>query len=326
MIITRTPLRMSFFGGGTDFPEYFRENGGAVLGSAINKYIYHFVTQFPSDLFDYSIRLSYRRTECVKSLDEVQHAPFREILRFFDLNKDVEIALAADLPSFSGLGSSSSFTVGLVHALSAFQGRHVSREQLARLAIQLEREVLRETVGWQDQIFAAYGGFNLIEFGNNGGFNVHRVALAPERLEELERSLMLFFTGRTRSAGQIEVGKLRRLDEIRRHLRRLHELVEEAYSILTGNRSLTEFGRLLHQSWLEKRELSPEVSNAQIDEMYRRGLEAGAMGGKLLGAGGGGFLALFVPPGRQEQVRKVLEGYFQIQFQLNAPGSTVIHS
>ncbi|HRR26275.1 MAG TPA: GHMP kinase, partial [Acidobacteriota bacterium] len=283
MIITRTPLRMSFFGGGTDFPEYFRENGGAVLGSAINKYIYHFVTQFPSDLFDYSIRLSYRRTECVKSLDEVQHAPFREILRFFDLNKDVEIALAADLPSFSGLGSSSSFTVGLVHALSAFQGRHVSREQLARLAIQLEREVLRETVGWQDQIFAAYGGFNLIEFGNNGGFNVHRVALAPERLEELERSLMLFFTGRTRSAGQIEVGKLRRLDEIRRHLRRLHELVEEAYSILTGNRSLTEFGRLLHQSWLEKRELSPEVSNAQIDEMYRRGLEAGAMGGKLLG-------------------------------------------
>lgn len=326
MIITRTPLRMSFFGGGTDFPEYFRENGGAVLGSAINKYIYHFVTRFPSELFDYSIRLSYRRTECVKSLDEVQHAPFREILRFFDLNKDVEIALAADLPSFSGLGSSSSFTVGLVHALSAFQGRHVSREQLARLAIQLEREVLSETVGWQDQIFAAYGGFNLIEFGNNGGFNVHRVALAPERLEELERSLMLFFTGRTRSAGQIEVGKLRRLDEIRRHLRRLHELVEEAYSILTGNRSLTEFGRLLHRSWLEKRELSPEVSNPQIDEMYRRGLEAGAMGGKLLGAGGGGFLALFVPPGRQEQVREALEGYFQIQFQLNAPGSTVIHS
>lgn len=326
MIITRTPLRMSFFGGGTDFPEYFRENGGAVLGSAINKYIYHFVTRFPSELFDYSIRLSYRQTECVNHLDEIQHAPFREILRFFAVNKDVEIALAADLPSFSGLGSSSSFTVGLVHALSAFQGRHVSREQLAHLAIRLEREVLQETVGWQDQIFAAYGGFNLIEFGNNGGFTVHRVTLPPERLEELEQSLMLFFTGRTRSAGQIEAGKLRRLDEIRSHLRRLHQLVEDAYSILTGNRSLTEFGLLLHRSWLEKRELSPEVSNPQIDEMYRRGLEAGAVGGKLLGAGGGGFLALFVPPERQDRVREALEGYFPIQFQLNAPGSTVIHS
>ncbi|GAB4119354.1 MAG: GHMP kinase [Acidobacteriota bacterium] len=326
MIISRTPLRISFFGGGTDFPEFFREHGGAVLGTAIDKYIYHCVTRFPSELFDYSIRLAYRSTECVRSVDEIEHRPFREILKHFGLERDVEISLAADLPAFSGLGSSSSFTVGLVNALSAFTGKFIAKDALARLAIHLERDVMREAVGWQDQIFAAFGGLNVIEFEPAGGFNVHRIALGAERQRELEESILLFFTGITRRAAALEQCKLDSLDRIRENLLRMYRLVERAHNILTGNGPLSEFGRLLHESWLEKRSLASEVSNGRIDHMYQLGMQAGALGGKLLGAGGGGFMAFFVPKERQESVRAALQGHYEISFSINAPGSTIVHS
>jgi D-glycero-alpha-D-manno-heptose-7-phosphate kinase len=296
------------------------------LGTAIDKNIYHSVTRFPSELFDYSIRLAYRRTECVRSVDEIEHAPFREVLRHFGIERDVEISLAADLPSFSGLGSSSSFTVGLINALSAFTGKFMPRDVLARKAIRVERDILRETVGWQDQIFAAYGGLNLIEFERGGGFNVHRIALSSSRQKELEESVLLFFTGITRRAAEVEKSKLRNLAQIRENLLRMYHLVEKAHAVLTGDGPLSEFGRLLHESWMEKRALDPGVSSPEIDEMYQQGIEAGALGGKLLGAGGGGFMAFFVPPERREHVRAALAGRFEISFSMNAAGSSIVHS
>ena len=326
MIISKTPLRISFFGGGSDFPEFFHEHGGAVLGTAIDKHIYHSVTRFPSKLFDYSIRLAYRQVECVKTVQEIKHRPFKEILQYFGIESDVEIGLTADLPSFSGLGSSSSFTVGLLNALSAYTGKFMSKQELARLAIHMEREVLQESVGWQDQIFAAYGGLNLIEFERDGNFTVHRVALAKARQQELEHSILLFFTGITRRASDVEKNKIRNLAAIRDNLSRMHRMVEKAHGILTGNAPLTEFGRLLDTTGQEKRLLDPGVSNLDIDRLYRLGVEAGALGGKLLGAGGGGFMAFFVPDDRKATVRAALQNYYEIAFSINAPGSSIVHS
>jgi D-glycero-alpha-D-manno-heptose-7-phosphate kinase len=326
MIIARTPLRISFFGGGTDFPEFFQTHGGAVLGTAIDKSIYHTVNRFHSTLFDYSMRLAYRQVECVRQLDEVQHRPFREILRHFGVQKDVEITLAADLPSYSGLGSSSSFTVGLIKTLAAHRGKFISTGDLARLAIHIERNVLEETVGWQDQIFAAYGGLNLIEFRHDGDFAVHRIAISKDRREELDRSLLLYFTGITRRASDVEKNKIKNLAAIQETLRRMHLLVDRAHGILTGNESLSEFGQLLDTTWQEKRRLDPGVSNPDIDEMYATAMAGGALGGKLLGAGGGGFMVFFVPPERQESVRARMTRYHEIPFSMNASGSSIIHS
>lgn len=326
MIICRTPLRISFVGGGTDFPEFFGRHGGAVLATAIDKYIYHSVSRFPSELFDYSIRLAYRKVECVKSLDDVEHSPFREILRYFGIERDVEISLAADLPSFSGLGSSSSFTVGLINALTAFQGRFIARGELARLAIRMEREILQEAVGLQDQVVAAYGGLNLITFSGSDQFVVTRVAISRRRLEELNGSLMLFFTGITRQAERIERRKIRRLGRIETGLKRLLGLVDRAHEILTGNGPLESFGEVLDRAWREKRELDTAVSNPAIDGMYERAIAAGALGGKLCGAGGGGFLLLFVPADRQEAVRRALRGHPEVRFGIDAPGSGIVHS
>ncbi len=326
MIICQTPLRISFIGGGTDFPEFFADHGGAVLSTAIDKYIYHAVSHFPSDLFDYSIRLAYRKVECVKSVDQIEHGPFREILRHFRIDRDVEIGLTADLPSFSGLGSSSSFTVGLINALNAYQGRFIPKGELARSAIQVERHILRETIGLQDQIVAAYGGLNLIEFSGADSFTVTRVAISKTRLEELDRSLMLFFTRVTRRASELEDQKMDRLNTITVNLKRMLGLVEAAHSVLTGNGALSAFGELLDAAWEEKRALHPAVSTREIDRMYVDARHAGALGGKLLGAGGGGFMVFFVPEERQTAVRKALSGYPEIGFSINAPGSRIIHS
>jgi D-glycero-alpha-D-manno-heptose-7-phosphate kinase len=326
MIIARTPFRVSFFGGGTDLPEFFQKHGGAVLGGAIDKCIYHSVHRFHSQLFDHSIRLAYRQIEAVNQIEEVQHRPFREILRHFGIDRDVEIALAADLPSFSGLGSSSSFTVGLINALSAHTGKFISTGDLARLAIHIERDVLGEAVGWQDQIFAAYGGLNLIEFRQDGDFAVHRVPISKDRREELDHSLLLYFTGITRRASDVERNKIKNLAAIQETLRRMHLLVDRAHGILTGNESLSEFGQLLDTTWQEKRRLDPGVSNPDIDEMYATAMAGGALGGKLLGAGGGGFMVFFVPQERQENVRARMTRYHEIPFSMNASGSSIIHS
>ena len=326
MIITRTPLRVSFFGGGTDFPDFFSAHGGAVLGTAIDKYIYHTVSHLPSWLFDHKIRFAYRKVEHARSLDEVEHRPFREILRYCGVLQDVEVNLASDLPSFSGLGSSSSFTVGLIKGLNAFQGRHIGQEQLARAAIEVERNVLGEAVGLQDQIFAAYGGLNIVQFRGHAEFTVERVPLSEDRMWELDQSLLLFFTGITRRAQDVERAKLANLHRIQDNLKNLLMLVDKAYDALTGDGSLAAFGRLLHETWVEKRRLDTAVSAPEIDRLYEAGIAAGALGGKLLGAGGGGFMLFFVPIEKQAAVRRALHGYHEVPFSINAPGSTIVHS
>jgi len=326
MIICQTPLRVSFFGGGTDFPEFFEENGGAVLATAIDKYIYHAITHFHSSLFDYSIRVAYRKVECVKSLAEVEHAPIREILGHFGIKRDIEVSLTADLPAYSGLGSSSSFTVGMINAVSAFQGRFIPKADLAALAIRMEREVLKESVGFQDQITAAYGGLNIIEFSGEDNFVVNRVAISKARLKELDSSLMLFFTGITRRADDVERRKVKNIGASIARLKRMLRLVGKSHDILTGNRPLSAFGSLMDETWREKRELDSMVSSPVIDRMYARALAAGALGGKLLGAGGGGFMLFFVPPEIQARVRKALAEHIEVDFSINAPGSRVIHS
>jgi len=326
VIICKTPLRVSFFGGGTDWPEFFEEHGGAVLGTAIDKHIYHLVSPFPSALFDYAIRLAYSKLECVRTVDEIQHGPFREILRYFEIQRDIEIDLTADLPSFSGLGSSSSFTVGLINALMAFQGRFIARQELARLAIHIERDVLKEPVGCQDQVFATYGGLNLVEFASLDHIVVNRISLPKARLSELDNSLLLFFTGIKRRSADVETSKLKNLARIKPTLKRMRDLVDQAHGLLTGNAPLSEFGTLLKATWQEKRTLDPGVSDTRIDQMYEAAMAAGALGGKLLGAGGGGFMLFFVPEERQAAVRQALTGYYEVSFSINAAGSSIVHS
>ena len=326
MIIVRTPLRISFFGGGTDFPEFFSKNGGAVLGTAIDKYIYHTLSHVPSWLFDHKIRFAYRKVEFANSLEDIEHIPFREILRHCNVLRDIEVNLASDLPAFSGLGSSSSFTVGLIKGLNAFNGKYVNQQELAKQAIYIERDVLKEAVGVQDQIFAAYGGLNIVQLSSKNDFSVERIALSEERLEELNTSLMLFFTGVTRRAQEVEKKKIQNLANINQNLRKMLQLVERAHTALTSNASLTTFGSLLHETWMEKRLLDPAVSSPEIDFLYEKGIAAGALGGKLLGAGGGGFMLFFVPQERQERVRIALAAYNEVHFSINAPGSSIIHS
>jgi D-glycero-alpha-D-manno-heptose-7-phosphate kinase len=325
MIIVKTPLRISFFGGGTDFPEYFSKNGGAVLGTAIDKYIYHTISHVPSWLFQHKIRFAYRKVEFANKLDEIEHVPFREILRFCGVLQNIEVNLASDLPAFSGLGSSSSFTVGLIKGLNAYKGRHVNQQELANQAIYIEREILKEAVGIQDQIFASYGGLDIITFSSKNNFSLQRIVLNDDRLKELDASLMLFFTGKTRRAQDVERKKIQNITNINKNLRNMHLLVDRAHAALTGNASLAKFGSLLHETWMEKRLLDPSVSSSEIDLLYEKGVCAGALGGKLLGAGGGGFMLFFVPPEKQESVRNALVAYNEVKFSINAPGSSIIH-
>jgi D-glycero-alpha-D-manno-heptose-7-phosphate kinase len=326
VIITKTPLRISFFGGGSDLPEYFGRHSGAVLGTSIDKYVYLSVTRFPSQLFDYNIRVAYSKVECVGALDQIEHSPVREALRHCGIERDIEISVAADLPSFSGLGTSSSFTVGLLKALHAHLGRHVGAAELMGLAIHLERDILHEAVGYQDQAFAAYGGFNYIEFSGTHGIHVERVATSRERIDELNQSLMMFYTGVKRRAGNVEQEKIAKMASIEENLSRMRRMVDEGLAILTSNRPLTEFGELLNRTWQEKRSLCDGVSTPVIDSMYAVALENGALGGKLLGAGGGGFMLLYAPPEHRQRVRAALQGFHEVEFSINAPGSAVIHS
>lgn len=325
MVITQTPLRISFLGGGTDYPEYFQQHGGAVLGTAVDKSAYFCMSRFYSEMFDYSVRIAYRNVECVSSVDDLQHVPFRECLRWAGIERDVEINHAAELPSFTGLGSSSSFVVGLLNTIYAFQRRLVPGLELAYQAIELEREVLKESVGCQDQTFAAIGGFNLIEFRGTGNFVVHRIPFSPGRLQDFEDHLLVFFTGIKRRAEELASRQVQRVGTNRERLAQMRDMVDEGYRILAGGGSLASFGELLDRSWQLKRGLDQAISNDAIDEMYRAGREAGALGGKLLGAGGGGFLLLFVPPERHAAVRQRLSQYSEVRFRVNAPGSHVVH-
>lgn len=326
MIISKTPLRVSFFGGGTDLPEYYRLNRGAVIGSAIDKFIYHSVFRFPSELFSYNTRLSYSKVECVRTIEEIEHLPYREILRANQIYGDVELNVASDLPSFSGLGSSSAFTVGLIKALNAYKGIHINKETLAKEAIHIERNVLNEAVGCQDQIFASYGGLNLIQFKADDTFTVEPISISKHKFDELSNSLVMFFTGITRSAQTLEREKIRDLTLIKGNLDNILTSVEKVHNILTGNSSLDEFGRLLDTTWQEKKRLATGVTNDVIDSIYAKAMANGAFGGKLLGAGGGGFLLFFVPPENKPKLRSALADLYEIKFSLKTPGSIIIHS
>jgi D-glycero-alpha-D-manno-heptose-7-phosphate kinase len=326
MIITQTPLRISFLGGGTDYPEYFERHGGAVLGTAVDKSCYFSMSRFYSQMFDYAVRLSYRKVECVADVSEVEHVPFRECMRWAGVTKDVEIQHAAELPAMTGLGSSSSFVVGLLNTIYAFQRRALPPLELAYEAIELERKVLGESVGVQDQTFAAVGGFNLIEFRRMGQFVVHRLPIGPARLGELEGNLLCFFTGIRRRAEDLAKAQVKRVGRNIERLGRMRKMVDEGYAIITGDGSLTAFGELLDRSWNMKRELDGGITNATIDQYYETGKAAGAIGGKLLGAGGGGFLLFFAPPERHEALRHAFRDLVEVRFQLDAPGSHVLHS
>lgn len=325
MLITRAPLRVSFFGGGTDYPAHFREHGGAVIGSALDQYAFITASEFRSiGLFDYTIRATYRQIENVSALDDLQHVPIREALRRCGFAANVEIHHIADLPAKTGLGSSSSFTVSLLQALYKLRGRDISGLELAYEAIDFERNTLRESVGCQDQTFAAVGGFNVLEFRREDDIGVHPVNLSADRLQELEASLFMVYSGVTRAAEDVVKAQLTQVDQNKDRYLRMRRQVDEAYQILTGNKPLSAFGELLDKAWQEKKALHSVISNPVIDEMYSMAKSSGAIGGKLLGAGGGGFLLLFVPPQRMAQVQSAMSNYCTIRPQFGAPGSSVI--
>lgn len=326
MIISRAPVRVSFLGGATDYPEHFLQHGGAVLGTSIDKYAYIAVSKRWGKLFDQSIRIAYSRVEQTSVLDEIEHAPFRECLRRCEIDGDVEINYFANLPAFTGLGSSSTFVVALLQALKAFKGEFIQGTQLAYEAIHMERGILKEDVGCQDQVFAATGGFNVIEFRTERDIVVNRLPMSAARMQDFEDHLMLFFTGIKRSAGELVKKQLSRIGENKERLIKMRKLVDHGYDILTGSGSLTPFGELLHQSWMEKRSLESSVSSSHIDDIYQAGLDCGAVGGKLLGAGGGGFVLFFVPPENKERLRNRLQHLHEIPIKINTPGSQIISS
>ena len=323
MIISRTPFRISFFGGGTDYPAWYREHGGAVLAATINKYCYLTCRYLPP-FFEHRTRVVYSKMEMVHSIDEIQHPSARETLRHLKIDRGIEIHHDGDLPGRSGMGSSSAFTVGLLHALYALKGEVIGKRQLAAEAIHVEQDILKETVGSQDQVSTAYGGVNKINFMQNGDFSVHPMTLLPERLEELNSHLMLFYTGIKRTASNVASSYVTGMAERKSLLGRLHECVDKSCEILNGKQDLIPFGELLHQSWQAKRELSDKVSNAQVDSVYDEARAAGAIGGKLLGAGGGGFLLLFAPPERHVKIRKQFNKLIQVPFEFEFAGSQVI--
>jgi D-glycero-alpha-D-manno-heptose-7-phosphate kinase len=324
MVITRSPLRVSFFGGGTDYPGHYQRHGGAVLGAALDKFTFVTASPFFSSLFDYSVRLSYRKVELVRRIDEVEHNVYRECLRLCGIERDIELHAMADLPAFTGLGSSSSFTVSLLLALHAFRGEFIAPLDLAREAIQVEREILKEPVGSQDQVFAAFGGFNLIEFWQNEEIVVHRLPLRPARIEELEQHLIMVFTGVTRRAVDVTMPQLSRVEANRETLLAMRRMVDRGAAILTGSGSLAAFGDLLHDAWMAKRSLHGDVSSGAIDELYERGRAHGALGGKLLGAGGGGFMLFCAPPESLGALMRAFGGFQIFPVRLGLPGAQIV--
>jgi D-glycero-alpha-D-manno-heptose-7-phosphate kinase len=326
VILSRTPFRLSFFGGGTDYPAWYRREGGAVLSTTIDKYCYLSVRHLPP-FFTTRHRVVWSHVETVATIAEILHPAVREGLRMlgYDDSVGVEIHHQADLPARAGMGSSSAFAVGLIKALTGLRGQMIGKHELALRAIALEQDVLGENVGSQDQIAAAYGGFNLIEFRKSGEIRVDPVTASPARLAELQRHLMLFYTGTSRFASAVAADMLANLDARRAALTRMRAMVDEALAILTGNGSLEPFGRLLHEGWMLKRSLSPMISNPAIDELYAKAVKHGALGGKLLGAGSAGFVCFFVPPHRQAAVQRALAGHLHVPFAFEDEGSRVIH-
>jgi D-glycero-alpha-D-manno-heptose-7-phosphate kinase len=323
MVISRTPFRISFFGGGTDYPAWYRQHGGCVLAATIDKYCYLTCRYLPP-FFEHRLRVVYSKIESAQTVDEITHPSVRETLRYLKLERGLEIHHDGDLPGRSGMGSSSAFTVGLLHALYALQGQMTGKERLARESIHIEQEILKETVGSQDQVCAAYGGVNHISFYPNGDVSVRPLTIAEERLRELNAHLMLFYTGIKRTASEVASSYVNALDARTAQLKRLKQLVERSVDILAGGGDLLEFGRMLHEAWEAKRSMSSKISSPEVDACYEQARAAGAIGGKLLGAGGGGFILLFVPPSRQTAVRQALARLIHVPFSFEYSGSQII--
>ena len=315
---------MSFFGGGTDYPTWFEKYGGAVLSTTINKYCYITIRYLPP-FFEYKHKIVYSIVESVKTISEIQHPVVKALLKYFKVDRGVEIHHDADLPARSGLGSSSSFTVGLLNSLYALYGKIVSKAQLAQEAIHIERDILKEPVGSQDQVAVAHGGLNKIVFHNDHNFRIEPIRLQKERINLLENHLMLVFSGFTRFASEVATEQIRNTSAKKKELKRLHEMVDQAISILNGNGDIVEFGQLLHEGWCLKRDLSSKVTNQNIDVLYEKAMKCGAIGGKLLGAGGGGFMLLFVRPECREKLRKGLKDFLEVKFKFETDGSQVIY-
>jgi len=324
MIISRTPFRVSLFGGGTDYPTWFREHGGAVLGLAIDKYCYITLRRLPP-FFAHRSRIVYSQVELVNAVSEIRHPAVRAVLSDQGVNEGLEIHHDADLPARSGLGSSSSFTVGLLNALHALRSQMIAKRDLACEAIRIEQEVLKEQVGSQDQMWAAYGGFNRFEFFRDGTFAVSPMMLSLERRQELNRSLMLFFTGFSRFATDFAKDQVNNIPNRRSQLMAIRRMVDSAVDILQDEKApLRELGELLHESWRLKRELADTVSNPQIDEIYDAARDAGAIGGKLLGAGGGGFIIFYVEEAAREKVRERLKNLIHVSVGIDNDGSKIV--
>ncbi len=324
MIISATPYRISFFGGGTDYPVWFRENGGAVLATTINRYCYITCRTLPP-FFDYRHRIVWSQVEHVNEIDEIAHPSVREAIRYLNIQQGLEIHHDGDLPARSGLGSSSSFSVGILHALHALQGRMMSKGELAQQAIHLEQNLLKEDVGIQDQIQTAYGGLNVVEIDPDSAFRVKPVTMDPLRKELFQHHLMLIYTGISRTASEIAQSQIEAIPQKTQIMREIQDLVPEATKILAGTGDISDFGRLLDEAWRLKKSISDRISTSVVDEMYIKARSAGALGGKLLGAGGGGFIAFFVEPGRHQELLDALEDFLLVPFELENAGTHIVY-
>jgi D-glycero-alpha-D-manno-heptose-7-phosphate kinase len=324
MIITRTPFRISFFGGGTDYPAWYRNHGGAVLATTIDKYCYITARRLPP-FFEHKHRIVYSKIERVQSNSEIEHPAVRALLTWANIEEGLEIHHDGDLPARAGLGSSSAFTVGLAHALHSLNGRMVSQEQLAKEAIHIEQNIIGESVGSQDQISAAYGGLNRIDFHRDDSFSVSPLVITPTRCTELRDHLMLCFTGLSRTADLIAKSTIEKMAEREAAYKKVRSLVDEAVEVLTNRRiKIDEFGELLDMSWQQKRTFSDSVTSPLIDSIYEVALRSGAIGGKLLGAGGGGFMLLFAKPEKHAAIRESLKNLVHVSFNFDNLGSKVV--
>ncbi|OGW84699.1 MAG: kinase [Omnitrophica bacterium RIFCSPLOWO2_01_FULL_45_10] len=323
MIISKTPFRISFFGGGTDYPAWYHNHDGAVLSTSIDKYCYITCRYLPP-FFEHKHRIIYSLMEQVKDVSEIRHPAVRGCLKFLNIREGLEIHHDGDLPARTGLGSSSSFTVGLLNALYALKGIMISKENLAQDAIHVEQDMLKENVGSQDQIAAACGGFNIIRFYGKNKFRVDPVTINVRRLNELQDNLMLFFTGFSRYASDIAAEQVRVTPRRTKEMKEMLQMVSKAIEVINGRAYLSELGKLMHESWQIKRGLTKRITTQMIDEIYAQARQAGAVGGKLLGAGGGGFMLFYVKRGDQNKVKDRLKRLLHVPFRFENLGSQII--
>lgn len=323
MIVSRTPYRISFFGGGTDYPNYYLKHGGKTMGVAINKYSYLNLRKLPP-FFDYKHRIVYSKQEHCKTIDEIIHPAVREVFRHMDVKMGISVHHDGDIPARSGMGSSSAFTVGLLNSLHALYGNEKTKNELMYEAIYIEQNLIKEKVGSQDQVFAAHGGLNMIDFHTNGKIEVTRLNIASNRMDALEENLMLFFSGLSRTASEIVAEQIEKTEQNIHNLNTMKALVDDACGIINSDCDLRQFGELLNDTWRLKKRLSSQITNSTVDVVYQLAMEAGAIGGKLLGAGGGGFLVFYVEKEHQDDVKKALKEYLHIPFSFEHEGSKII--